>query len=145
MNQRLLQLLDDDELVALLHHEVAHVYLRHHWRGVVKMMTSSVLVLITVSLIMYAMSEIAPGFRSWLTVGALGVGVALPRFLYGLRTTRRFEHEADAYAAKAATPAALLSALGKVRVLQPHGDLPHSWTTHGTWNDRRARIIGEDR
>jgi Zn-dependent protease with chaperone function len=141
MSESLVASLPDEQLLAVLAHEAAHVRLNHAWRkagwaafGAL----GSLIVVITISVLM------APWVpRSLALAGMLAavLPVVMLRGLYETYVTRRHEAEADEYAVDVAGAEALLGALESLSARGIAGPrVHHRWTTHGTWEQRVARI-----
>lgn len=142
LSQTCVEEFDERELRAVLLHEAAHVRLRHHsrrfWRGLL-ILAAYVLAFLAVSRVVGSFSlEGVP----WLP-GAVAAGtLTIPRMLWTLYVTRAFEAEADAFVVDQHAGPALLSALERIRTrVRSAGDGSSSeWTTHGAWDDRKARL-----
>lgn len=135
--------LSADELFSLLAHEAAHVRLRHYtrawWRGAPIAAGFGLIILGAAA----AMTRWIPDQVPWLGVAVAVGAVAVPRHLWNLYVTRTFEREADRFAATHGGKLTLLAAFDKLRDMAgTASELPHSWTSHGTWSERAARIRG---
>lgn len=141
MSESLVASLPDEQLLAVLAHEAAHVRLNHAWRNVAWAAVGglcSLIVVITISIL------IAPWVpRSMALAGVLAavLPVVMLRGLFDTYVTRRHEAEADEYAVDVAGADALLGALESLRARGVVGPRMHNrWTTHSTWERRVARI-----
>ncbi len=131
--------LDVEPLVAVLAHEAAHIRLQHLRRKLVYGTLGSIVVIGVSIAIQLLISPALP--RSLHFIGILPVILLgnLAGQLYSARVSRRHEAEADAAAVNVAGVEALCRALDVLG--GPSERWVHRrWTTHGTQEERLARI-----
>lgn len=140
-------LLEADELLAVLAHEAAHVE-RHHVRRKYAFAAIATGVVLVLSGVLATLGLwVVPSRLTFLVFVVPAMIFSFLRGLYNTRITRNHEREADEYAARATSGDALLRALEKLRKGRVAPNVDHRWTTHGTWEQRSARIaaLGQER
>ena len=131
----------ESELLAVLAHEAAHVHLRHTARKVL-WGTVAAVVAIGASMAMFAaLDAVLPRSLAFTRIVAGAIAVTFARSFWDLAVVRRHEREADAFAVRIAGSAAMLGALQRLGGGGPPSVIVHQrWTTHGTSEERQARI-----
>lgn len=126
--------LTNDEIVAVLAHEIGHYRLKHTIRGTILGVVQSGLMLFLLGwfinhpAIAGALGVSTPSFH----IGLLGFGLLYAPISavlgWGMTIlSRRQEYQADAFAAKYAEASALQSALKKISVSALSNPTPHPW------------------
>jgi len=137
----IVQRLTADELFAVLAHEAAHVHFHHGRRKLLWGVVAAVCCaggLFILNQVTFALLPPSAGFVRLLVSM---MPLLFLRSLYDLRVTRRHEAEADEYAVAVAGAAPLISALETLGATAQRQRWTHNrWTTHGTWEERSARI-----
>jgi Zn-dependent protease with chaperone function len=141
ISERIVGVLTNEQLLAVLAHEAAHVVLKHGNR---KLAWGALGAAACIGLTLagqLALSGLIPRSVGVVRTLIVVVPIAMLRGLYDTFVTRRHEAEADAFAVGLVGATALLGALEGLRgpnAIEP--PIHNRWTTHGTWQQRSARI-----
>lgn len=141
VSEQIVQRLAPDELLAVLAHEAAHVHLHHGRRMLLWGAVGAVCYVGAAVVLNRVTFAVLPASAGFVRVLIPMMPLLLLRRMYDLQVTRRHEAEADDYAVAVSGAAPLLSALEALAGTGHREQSMHNrWTTHGTWERRRARI-----
>jgi Zn-dependent protease with chaperone function len=140
VSQPLTEMLNRDELLAVLAHETGHVELHHTRRKLLFGLLATATVLTAGFGVMVGLKLFMPHSLEVVAIILSGGVVGVGRQSYDTFVTRRHEREADEYAARAVSAAALLSALEKLGAGGRAVTMANRWTTHSTWEVRSERL-----
>lgn len=141
ISRSLAESLPERELLAVLAHEAAHVHLRHAARKVIWGTVAAVVAIGASMALGAALGAILPRSLVFTNLCAVALTVMFARTFWDHAVVRRHEREADAFAVHIAGSAAMLGALQRLGGGGPPSAVVHQrWTTHGTFEERQARI-----
>ncbi|WP_088654580.1 M48 family metallopeptidase [Geofilum rhodophaeum] len=130
----LLEQLNEEEVVAVLAHEIGHYRLKHIHKGtaVGLAQTGFTLWLLSLFILHPAIAQALGAAAASFHIGLLGFGLLFSPIsgVMGLASTilsRRHEYQADAFAAQYASGAALQTALKKISAEALSNPTPHPW------------------
>ena len=130
----LLEQLNEEEVVAVLAHEIGHYRLKHIHKGtaVGLVQTGFTLWLLSLFILHPALAQALGAPDASFHIGLLGFGLLFSPIsgVMGLASTilsRRHEYQADAFAAQYASGAALQTALEKISAEALSNPTPHPW------------------
>lgn len=130
----LLDQLNEEEVVAVLAHEIGHYRLKHIHKGtaVGLVQTGFTLWLLSLFILHPAIAQALGASAASFHIGLLGFGLLFSPIsgVMGLASTilsRRHEYQADAFAAQYASGAALQTALKKISAEALSNPTPHPW------------------
>ena len=130
----LIKELDTEEIVGVLAHEIGHFKLKHIIKGTVLSVLQTGIMLFLLGWFVEhpALSRALGAEEVSFHIGLVGFGMLYSPFssVLGLGMTilsRRHEYQADAFAARHASPGALQSALKKISANALSNPTPHPW------------------
>jgi len=137
--------LEREELVALLAHEAAHVQQHHARRKLLFFACGSLAVIGVTVAVPMLISASLPDRLGFVRILPMVLGATFLSQLYNAWVIRRHEREADAAAVAVSGAEAFCNALEYLGKGTPEAAVHIRWTTHGTREERIARIRAMER
>ena len=129
-----------NELLAVLAHEAAHIELRHFAR---KLRSGALATAAWIGIVVLVELVFSATLGRALVVGRIVVMSVTFSYLWALfqsHVSRKHEREADEYAARAAGPESVITALEKLGAHRHPLRLANRYTNHGTWAVRSSHL-----